>query len=118
MVTAPDGRIYLAGGEMVNCTLPICPIELSTYGYRASLPFSALAMAVFALCAATQVFLGLRYKTWGFMTAMLLGCATEILGYAGRIMMWQNPWDDAGFIMQIGMDSMYVKGTTETNAQQ
>jgi len=35
------------------------------------------------------------------MAAMLLGCIDEILGYVGRILLWQNPWNHAGFIMQI-----------------
>ena len=33
---------------------------------------------------------------------MVLGCADEILGYAGRILYYQNPWNAAGFIIQIG----------------
>lgn len=36
------------------------------------------------------------------MTAMLLGCVTEIIGYIGRILYYDNPWNDTGFIMQIG----------------
>lgn len=36
------------------------------------------------------------------MIAMLLGCISEIMGYAGRIMYSQNPWGNTGFIMQIG----------------
>jgi hypothetical protein len=36
------------------------------------------------------------------MIAMLLGCVDEIIGYAGRIMYYNNPWGDAGFIIQIG----------------
>lgn len=100
--TNPDGHYFIASGDFANCTLPACPVELSVYGYRASLPFSALAIALFGLCAAVQIFLCVRFRTWSFMVAMLLGCGSEIIGYIGRILMWQNPWDDAGFIMQIG----------------
>jgi hypothetical protein len=32
-----------------------------------------------------------------------LGCLSEICGYAGRIIMWRNPWDFSGFMLQIGM---------------
>jgi len=102
---APSGELYIWGGDTANCTLPACPVELSIYGYRASLPFSAVMIALYSLCAAAQATLGWRYKTWSFMTAMLVGCFVEILGFAGRIMMWQNPWDSAGFTMQIGMSS-------------
>lgn len=100
--TAPDGQLYVWGGDAVNCTLPACPVELSIYGYRASLPLSSVLIALYALCAIAQTYLGWRYKTWSFMAAMLLGCFTEALGYVGRILMWQNPWNDAGFTMQIG----------------
>ena len=102
LYNAPDGQVYITGGDLANCTLPACPVELSVYGYRASLPFSVTLIALYTLCTVVQTYLGWRFKTWSFMTAMLLGCLTEILGYLGRILMWQNPWNDAGFIIQIG----------------
>jgi hypothetical protein len=97
-----NGSLYAAGGDDANCTLSVCPIEASVYGYRASLPFSSLVIALYALCLITQVAMGYIYKTWGFMAAMILGCITEIIGYAGRILMYNNPWNSAGFIIQIG----------------
>lgn len=33
--------------------------------------------------------------------AMSLGCLGEAVGYAGRIIMWNNPFDNTGFQMQI-----------------
>lgn len=100
--TAPSGLVYAAGGDYANCTISVCPVELSVYGYRASLPFSIVLIILYALCAVVQLWLGIKYRTWGFLSCILLGCVTEILGYIGRILMWQNPWNDAGFIMQIG----------------
>ena len=35
------------------------------------------------------------------MIAMTLGCVGELVGYIGRIMMWDNPFSGAGFQMQI-----------------
>lgn len=101
--TAPNGHIYTAGGANATCTVSVCPVELSIYGYRPSLPASSTLIALYALCLVIQIFLGWRYKTWGFMAAMVLGCIDEILGYVGRILLWQDPWGHAGFIMQIGM---------------
>ena len=97
-----NGNAYAAGGNNANCTLSVCPVEASVYGYRASLPFSSLLIALYALCMIAQVAMGYIYKSWGFMAAMVLGCFVEILGYVGRILMWNNPWNDSGFIMQIG----------------
>ena len=100
----PNGAIYLAGGsDASNCTISVCPVELSVYGYRPSLPFSSVLIALYSLCMVVQIVLGWRYKAWGFMAAMFFGCLDEILGYGGRIMMYQNPWGQTGFIMQIGM---------------
>lgn len=107
-----DGNVYSFGGEEANCTISVCPIELSVYGYRPSLPFSAALLALYGLAIAVHVFLGVRYKKWGFMTAMVLGCVTEMIGYAGRILYNQNPWAEAGFIIQIGTSS-YVSLSRE-----
>lgn len=100
----PDGRSYTTGGNDFpsNCTVSACPVETSVYGYRPTLPGSATLIALYGLCALIQVVQGWRYKSWGFMVAMLLGCVGEILGYTGRILMWQNPWGQEGFLMQIG----------------
>ncbi|RMZ86488.1 hypothetical protein DV736_g6287, partial [Chaetothyriales sp. CBS 134916] len=96
-----DGSVYYATGDFVNCTIAVCPVWASVYGYRPSLPFSSLLIALYALCMAAQVGMGVFYKTWSFMAAVLLGCIIEILGYAARIMMYINPWGPHGFIMQI-----------------
>ena len=101
--TAPNGDVYIAGGRTANCTLSVCPVVDSVYGYRPSLPASSTLIALYALCLVIHFFLGWRYKTWAFMAAMILGCIDEILGYVGRILLWQNPWTHSGFIMQIGM---------------
>ncbi|RMZ85726.1 hypothetical protein DV737_g430, partial [Chaetothyriales sp. CBS 132003] len=96
-----NGSVYFATGDNTNCTIAVCPVWASVYGYRPSLPFSSLLIALYALCMAIQVGLGVYYKTWSFMAAVLVGCIVEILGYAARILMYNNPWGDAGFIMQI-----------------
>ena len=92
---------YYSSDQLPQCTIDKCPIEYSVYGYRPSLPFSATLIALYAIIMVAQTFLGIRYKKWGFMAAMLSGCITEILGYVGRILYWQNPWAESGFIMQI-----------------
>ncbi|KIW18800.1 hypothetical protein PV08_03089 [Exophiala spinifera] len=96
-----NGTTYLGGGSNANCTISVCPVELSIYGYRPSLPLSISLIALYGVCGFVQIALGWRYKTWGYMSAMLLGCIDEILGYVGRILMYKNPWNHGGFIMQI-----------------
>ncbi|OAP64263.1 hypothetical protein AYL99_00235 [Fonsecaea erecta] len=97
----PNGTVYIGGGSDANCTVSVCPIEMSVYGYRPSLGASGALIALYGVCIVAQLVLGFRYKTWGFMSLMLLGCVDEIIGYVGRILYWQNPWAQAGFIMQI-----------------
>lgn len=97
-----NGTTYITGGKDSNCTIAVCPVELSVYGYRPSLPLSAVLIALYAISIIVQVVLGWRYKTWGYMTAMILGAVDEIIGYVGRILMYQNPFAQPGFIMQIG----------------
>ena len=100
--TEPNGMVYTwSGSGTQNCTIAHCPVQLSVYGYRASLPLSALLIALYAIVAILQVGLAWKYRTWGFMSAMILGCIDEIIGYVGRIIMYQNPWNNSGFIMQI-----------------
>ncbi|EXJ83685.1 hypothetical protein A1O1_07309 [Capronia coronata CBS 617.96] len=98
---SPDGILYIAGGDNSNCTVSACPVEISVYGYRPSLGASGALIGLYAVCMVIQILLGWRYRAWGFMAAMLLGCIDEILGYVGRILLWQNPWGHPGFIMQI-----------------
>lgn len=99
---SPNGTPYTYTGHTANCTVSACPVELSVYGYRPSLPLSSILIVLYAIAAAIQIFLGMRYRSWTFMTAMVLGCLDEILGYVGRIILYQNPWNHTGFIMQIG----------------
>lgn len=103
---ASDGQYYTFGAPGTNCTIAACPIELSVYGYRPTLVGSVALIVLYGLCLAVQVVLGIRYKTWGYMTAMVLGCVDEMVGYAARIMMRQNPWGETGFLMQIVLISI------------
>ena len=99
---SPNGTVYIAGGKEANCTLAVCPVEYSVYGYRPSIEASSILIGLYTLCMVYQVTLGWRHRAWGFMAAMSLGCIDEILGYVGRILLRQDPWNNAGFIMQIG----------------
>lgn len=98
----PNGTIYLSNGDGdANCTVSVCPVELSVYGYRPSLPFSSVLIGLYGLIIGMQFVLGWRYRSWGYLSAVVLGCVDEIIGYIGRILLYNNPWDSAGFIIQI-----------------
>ncbi|KAF1359340.1 RTA1-domain-containing protein [Lizonia empirigonia] len=78
-----------------------CTIEGTLYGYYPSLGANAFFAAFFAPCFFIQVVQGIRYKTWTYMIALCLGCLGEALGYGGRIMLYNDPIADTGFMIQI-----------------
>jgi hypothetical protein len=86
-----------------DCTeiTPECPIELTLYGYRPALGVNSFFVALFSICFIVQVAYGSLRRTWTFMLALAVATFGEAIGYAGRVMMNDNPWSDAGFKMQI-----------------
>lgn len=80
---------------------PDCPVEGTIYGYYPLIGWNAAFAGFFSLSLILNIVLGMRYKTWAYGIAMSLGCIGEIVGYIGRIIMWNNPFDEAGFQMQI-----------------
>ena len=98
----PNGLI--AYGPNANCTLTgpdTCPIEASVYEYRPTVPGNAVFIALFGIAMIIQIIQGIKWRTWAFMTAMTAGCVAEIIGYVGRILLYQNPFSFNGFLMQI-----------------
>ncbi|KAL2128811.1 hypothetical protein VTI74DRAFT_8604 [Chaetomium olivicolor] len=88
-------------GPDANCTLDICPIEWSVYGYRPALAPNITFIALYAVAALIHAYLGFRWKQWWFTGCMLVGAANAMLGYAGRVMMYYNPFNFASFMIQI-----------------
>ncbi|KAJ6787663.1 hypothetical protein PWT90_08819 [Aphanocladium album] len=83
------------------CSPDKCPIEWSMFGYRPWLAANIVFLVLFALIGVVHTYLGFRWRSWGFMTGIWLGCIAEILGYAGRIMMSHDPFSYYGFMIQI-----------------
>lgn len=69
--------------------------------YIPTLAGNATYLGIFALLFVAQTYLGIRYKTWGFMIGMLAGIALELVGYAGRIMLHDNIFDNNNFIIYL-----------------
>ena len=78
-----------------------CPVEATIYGYYPSLGANAFFAAIFAVCLIANSYFGLRHRTWTYLIALWFGCLGEVIGYAGRIILNDNPWDETGFQMQI-----------------
>ena len=88
-------------GPKANCTLELCPVEMSVYGYRPSLAANIVFIALYTLSMAIHLYLGLRWKHWWYMGCMLVGGANAIVGYVGRVMLHYNPFSFVAFMIQI-----------------
>lgn len=82
-----------------KCTVSTCPASFRQIQYTPSLAGNAFYLAIFCLILVAQLFLGIRYKTWGFLAGMVGGLALEILGYLARVKLHDNPFSDSWFKM-------------------
>ncbi|KAL8869413.1 MAG: hypothetical protein Q9174_004289 [Haloplaca sp. 1 TL-2023] len=80
---------------------PNCPVDATIYGYAPNLGANVFFAVIFGICLIAQLYQNIKYRTWTYLVAMGFGCVGEVVGYAGRIIMHDNPWDETGFQMQI-----------------
>ncbi|KAI9150568.1 Efflux pump himE [Paramyrothecium foliicola] len=99
MSQLPNGLI--AFGPEANCTLELCPLEASILHYRPNQGANGTFIGVFGLAMLLHTAQSLRTKSWGFTTSVVLGCAMEIAGYVGRLILHDNPFSFGGFLCQI-----------------
>lgn len=84
------------------CTYSTCPLDVfGQLEYRPSLGGNILYLAIFALGLLINIWLAIKYRTWGYLVAIIGGAGLEIVGYIGRIMLWQNDFDNNFFIIYI-----------------
>jgi hypothetical protein len=95
----PGGLIPF--GPHANCTLELCPLEWSVLQYRPSLAANAGFIAIFSMLLLAHMFQGCYYRTIWHMLAMVTGCALQIVGYAGRVLLYGDPFYFPAFILQI-----------------
>jgi hypothetical protein len=95
-----SGLGFINPDLLTNCTVETCPIITSFYNYRIDLAPNATFLALFSLAVPwfAGVYLYTKRGYW-FMTAMLFGLAAEIIGYSGRILSYNNQWDQNGFLI-------------------
>lgn len=107
MAELPDGLI--AFGPMANCTLALCPVEWSVFQYQPSLAANAIFIAIFGVLMVAHLVQGVWYKAWSYMGCIVAGCILQIIGYGGRIMLHDNPFDFNAFLMQISEFGLVVE---------
>jgi hypothetical protein len=82
-----------------KCTVELCSMTDAMVNYFPSLPGNAFYLAYFAVFLFVHLFLGYRYRTWGYLAGLSGGLVLEVIGYLGRIMMHNNPWTMGPFLM-------------------
>jgi hypothetical protein len=101
MSDAPEGfRPSFSNCDGVS---DLCPVEASLYGDYLTTSGNAVLLAVFSLCAILQIGNAIytRSRTYSYSICLLIGTICEVLGYAGRLMLINDPWDFAAFAMQM-----------------
>ncbi len=78
------------------CDATLCDLTLAHFDYIPSLGGNALYAAIFGIYIFFNIYFGIRHKTWGYMAAMFLGLSGEVIGYIGRLLLYQNPFDPTG----------------------
>lgn len=83
-----------------NCTLETCCLaQGAAFNYIPSLGGNIFFAVFFGVFIIPNVWLGIKYKTWGYMAGMTIGLILEILGYASRVMLHDDPWSENGFLL-------------------
>ena len=95
------GNVTLCLNNDILCTLSTCDLTLAHFTYIPNLGANAFLAALFGVCALVQFGLGIRYKTWGFLVTAICGLALEIIGYVGRILINQSPFDKNNFLIYL-----------------
>src|ERR1700761_7880325 len=85
-----------------TCTVQTCSVkEYGQIQYIPTLAGNAIYAGIFAVLLVSQLVLGVRYKTWGYLAGLVFGLALEIVGYAGRIMLHNDIFDKNAFIVYL-----------------
>lgn len=87
--------------QICTSVTPSCPVSATTYGYYPNLGGNIFFTILFGLCGVSQIYFSLRFKSYTFAVALIVGTLLEMAGYIGRILMHNNPWDSGAFKLQI-----------------
>ncbi|KAG7132308.1 Efflux pump himE like protein [Verticillium longisporum] len=73
-----------------DCTTDTCPVSQGFLNYRPTRPGNAVFLAGFALLVPVTLALGYRFKTPIFASVLTTGLLLEVLGFAGRLLLFDN----------------------------
>lgn len=79
----------------------MCPVEYTTLGYYPNRPLNIFCAVAFGLALIIQLVIGVWKKTYAFTGFVVAGCALEVAGYAARVPLADNPWNQQAFQTEI-----------------
>lgn len=85
--------------DLENCTLETCSLEEAYLRYRPSTAGNSIYIALFGILLITQAVQCPVYRMWGFSGSMLAGLTLEVLGYVGRVLMYDDPFSFDYFLL-------------------
>ena len=99
----PPGQSYydISFGPKANCTLDICIVERTVYGYRPDLAANIIFLVLYVISGVVHAYLGFRSRSWFYAWSMVIGAVNAVVGYTGRILMYYNPFSFVAFMIQI-----------------
>ncbi len=80
-----------------------CVVEATIYGDYFTSGACIFFVVAYSLLMFAQLYLGWRSKAWSFSLWLLVGTMSELMGYAGRLVMSYNPWIYDAFVIQLVM---------------
>lgn len=103
--TNPSLRRLIVYGPDANCTLKAgpyyCDPKYGVYQYRPSIAANATFIALYFVALFIHSLIGIKHRTWFFTSTICAGIISELVGYGGRIMLYENPFSFTGFLIQI-----------------
>lgn len=65
-----------------ECTsvTPECPVQATTLGYYPNRPLNIVIAVLFGVAAVIALVLGIRKKSWSYMSFLVAGCVLELAG--------------------------------------
>ena len=88
-----------AKARPMRCKVGVCPLDMAIITYQPNFAGNTIYGVCFIILLFLQLFFGIRKKTWTYMTAVCLGIFGEIVGYGGRLMLHNNPFDMNNFLV-------------------
>jgi hypothetical protein len=83
-----------------DCTKETCCLaQGASFLYLPAFGPNLFFTIFFGVFIIPQIFLGVKYKTWGYMIGMVLGLLVEVIGYIGRVLLNDNPFSNDAFLM-------------------